>query len=211
MLTAILRSVLVVALYAGGAAQAAYVAYLYPQGANVVATGSGSFNKAGLTFVNQAGTIARIQPAVSTLGIGGTPNVFVPADAYTGVTPPPNFGAGPNRDADATSGPALIILNGLVGIPVGSQSGAALGTSTATWNNSTLASLGAAVGTYVWTWGTGANADTFTLIVSASQPPPPTAASNVASIPTLSEWGVIIMAALLGGFGLIATQRKRRS
>ncbi|WP_255357294.1 IPTL-CTERM sorting domain-containing protein [Xylophilus sp. Leaf220] len=193
----------------GGAAQAAYVAYLYPQGANVVASGSGSFNKAGLSFRNQAGTIARINPAGSAIGIGGTPNVFVAVDAYGGATAPPNFGAGPNRDADATSGPALIVVGGLVATPIGYQSGTAVGTSTATWNNSTLASLGAAVGTYVWTWGTGATADTFTLIVSASPPPPPPAAPNVASIPTLSEWGVILMSTLLAGLGIRSARRRR--
>ena len=49
-----------------------------------------------------------------------------------------------------------------------------LGVSTATWDGSTIASLGLIPGVYTWTWGSGATADSFTMTISASVPEPGT-------------------------------------
>jgi hypothetical protein len=58
---------------------------------------------------------------------------------------------------------------GLIGarlaVPQGYMSDTPL-SSTATWNNTTIAALGATPGSCSWTWGTGANADSLRLIVT---------------------------------------------
>lgn len=47
-----------------------------------------------------------------------------------------------------------------------------------------------------------------TTIAEAGQPCCPTAAPNTLQIPTLSEWGLIAMAGILGLIGLMAMCRK---
>jgi len=67
-----------------------------------------------------------------------------------------------------------------------------LGTSTDTFDSTTLAALGATDGTYTWTWS-GASADSLTLIVGTAPAPEP------ASLAQLSA-GVV-------GLGLIRRKR----
>ncbi len=78
-----------------------------------------------------------------------------------------------------------------IGVPAGYLSGGPLSDS-ATYDNTTLASLGVTPGKYVWTWGSGADADSFTLIAGA--------------VPEPSTWAL-----LLAGFGGLATVAYRRT
>lgn len=55
----------------------------------------------------------------------------------------------------------------------------------------TIASLGLTPGTYTWTWA----GDSFTVNVGMAPP-------AVASIPTLSEWGMILLSLALAVFGV---------
>jgi hypothetical protein len=77
---------------------------------------------------------------------------------------PTNFGSGPKSDASAASGNLVTLISAAyLEVPVGYISGSNLGTSTATWNNQTIANLGLIPGTYIYTWGSGASVDSFTL------------------------------------------------
>jgi hypothetical protein len=93
---------------------------------------------------------------------------------------------------DETSG-------GVVTVPYLYVSGTPLGTSTATWSNTTINGLGLTPGSYVWTWGTGANADTFTIDIAAGRvgSPPP--------VPEPATWAMILL-----GFAGLALARARR-
>jgi hypothetical protein len=187
-------AVLGVGFLAAPRADAAYIAYLSQDSANVVATGSGSLNVSNCS------------------NFGGVPSAFVSANAaelvlgasapfeacFITMSGPTSFGAGGFFPPDAATGSYV----GLANIPGSAQivlaqtyvSGAPLGTSTATWDNTTLAALGITDGTYVWTWGNGANADSFTLYAGVSPIPEP------ASL------------ALLGsGLAALALQRRRKS
>jgi hypothetical protein len=92
---------------------------------------------------------------------------------------PTTFGSGFTTFATAGTGDAFGVL-GLeqqIFTPVGYTSGSAL-TTTETYTNQTLTSLGITPGTYTWTWGSGADADSFTLQIgpaAAAVPEPSTA------------------------------------
>jgi MYXO-CTERM domain-containing protein len=67
-----------------------------------------------------------------------------------------------------------------------------------TYANQTFSSLGVTPGTYVWTWGTGADQDSFTLIIRGAVPVPEPSA--------LSQLGVGF-----AGLALAAVWRRRRA
>ena len=186
----------VAALVSSMTAQAAYTVTLNQVGADVVATGSGSFNLAGVPTVSPS-IGAGVSPSTTGMVLGATAPIAVYVLPVSGPTA---FGPGAVAWASASAGPAVGINrnSGQVGVPVGYVNGSTLGTSSATWAGQTLAGMGAAPGTYVWTWGSGPTADSYTLIVGG--------ASN---IPTLSEWGAVSLAAALGLLGF-ATLRRRR-
>lgn len=100
----------------------------------------------------------------------------MPVDLYTGFTGPMSFGGQGQPNPFATSGSGdLVGINGIfnrLAVPQGYVSGDPL-SDTSTYDNQTIASLGATPGTYVWTWGTGDDADSFTLKIPASSVPEP--------------------------------------
>ena len=189
------------------AAQAAYTITMQQVGPDVVATGSGSFSLAGLTptLVGVGG--GAVIPPNGLVGVGPVaplPGVQMYAPPMSG---PASFGTGVASLATSGTG-AGVGMNraaSAFGVPIGYVANTPLGISTATWSGQTLASLGITPGTYVWTWGAGPTADSFTLIVNAAPAPAPAAAT---SVPTLSEWGTISLAAMLALWGFAAVRRR---
>lgn len=152
-------------------ADAAYVAYLYQSGANVVGTGSGSINFTDLTLYSSSGYAANstLAPQTGFFSVGQHYDTV-----YSGVSlKPTNIGTGVLSTANASNGGYVSISPYYVAVPTGYTSGALLGTSTATWDSTTLSGLGVTPGPYTWTWGTGANADSFTLYAGTSPVPEP--------------------------------------
>ena len=167
LLPLILFGIAATSLFSARPAQA-YTVTLAQVGSDVVETGSGAVNLTGLTLdTTGLGLFAIMRPDLALLssGQGGG----VPIDFYMGFTGPASFGSGGQTNASTGSGDFVGIFVGIFGdlvLPQGYVSGAAL-SSSATWNNATLASLGVTPGTYEWTWGTDLPNQNFTLIVEA--------------------------------------------
>jgi hypothetical protein len=155
-------------------AQAGFIVTVLQQGANVVATGSGTLDLTDLTFFGLGeGFLALMAPNEGTLQTG--PATLDNGDIYHGVTVTTTFGSGFITYASSGSGDFVGIGGGpVLTVPVGYTSGTPL-SDTSTYGNQTFASLGATPGTYVWTWGTGDHADSFTVqIEPAAVVPEPT-------------------------------------
>jgi hypothetical protein len=175
----------------------AYTVTLEQVGSNVVATGSGAFDLTGLTFEqNFLNAPPQIQANFSLMitGPGGANQ-----SQYVGFTGPTNFGSGDLVFADTGSGDGVGIVgsgsNTFLIVPQGYVSGAAL-SSSATFNNATLAGLGATPGIYVWMWGDDGPNQNFSLeIGSLGVPGVPDGGSTVS----------LLGCALLG---LVALRRK---
>ena len=71
-------------------ASAEYIAYIYQDGPNVVATGSGSLDLAGLSFLFNARQIPVVNPSLAALGLGG-PGI---EPIYLATSGPTSFGSG---------------------------------------------------------------------------------------------------------------------
>jgi hypothetical protein len=145
-------------------AQAGYIVTLQQVGPNVVATGSGAIDLAGLNFLGGFGGPAEINPSGAFIITG--PASSVVGDGYFGIVAgPTSFGSGSFTAANSGSGDFVVFSFGMpvstLAVPSGYISGSALSDSS-TYDNATFASLGVTPGTYVWTWGAGANQN-FTL------------------------------------------------
>ncbi len=184
-------------------AQAAYIVTLEQVGSNVVATGSGTIDLSGLSYVETSAQVVEIVPTIAFINTGPT----VPGepsqpdglqDFYTGFTPgPESFGPGFATPFSSSSGDLVGIEGNSAPtydqllVPAGYVSGSAL-SSSATWDDATFATLGVTPGTYVWTWGDG---DSFRLnIGTAAVPEPPS---------------LLLLALPLGLVALLATRRGR--
>jgi hypothetical protein len=163
----------ILALAAGFAlqAQAAYTVTLEQQGPDVVATGSGSIDLTDISFFAVGNAQAGVFPLAGRILTGPT---SATADLYTGFSGPASFGGGGPTFANSGSGDtaSILVASGFISVPAGYAAGNPL-SDTSTYDNTTLADLGATPGTYVWIWGTGVHADSFTLqIVPAAVPEP---------------------------------------
>ena len=153
-------------------AQAAYIVTLTQEGANVVATGSGTIDTSGLNILADYYNYSYIDSAGATIVTG--PVSKTPISIYNGFSGPTSFGSGGITDASSGSG-NLVGIEGagpLLFLPPLYNSGSALSDS-ATYDNQTFTSLGLTPGSYTWTWGSGADADSFTLDVAAAPAPGP--------------------------------------
>jgi MYXO-CTERM domain-containing protein len=176
-------------------AQAAVVFNLQEVGTDVVLSGSGTLNLAGLTkdsaFANRRGLVVPSYPMAT---VGGTSPV--PVDLYQGITGSTGFGSGTGTVASSGSGDTFGFINlppsnQFVFVPVGYVSGSLLSGS-ATFAGQTLLSPGATIGTYTWTWGSGATADSITLNVGSPITPVPEPsgyALALAGLGLLGFWG----------------------
>lgn len=172
---------------------AAYTVYVFETGGNVVAQGSGSLNLAGTTPVGGvASTVPLIGPTFGLLYTGPGGNLT----RYGGLTGPASFGPSAITSATSATGQLVGIQAASLRlfVPPGYVSGSPL-TSSATWNATTLVTLGATPGTYVWTWA----GDTYT--VNVGMAPPSVSATPVPTLPA-GIWSVIGLSGLLACIGM---------
>lgn len=179
-------------------AQAAYTVTLQQKGSDVVATGAGTIDLTDLASpAIYTGASASMSPASGRIIIGP----LAPADLaiYPGISGPTSFGSGSSEDADSGSGGLLGVLSSDSGLllPEDYISGDTL-SSTATWANQTLSSLGVAPGSYLWNWGSGADADFFRLTVIEGTTP-------------VSEPSGVLLLALPLGFVMLGRSPRTRS
>ncbi|WP_270936270.1 VPLPA-CTERM sorting domain-containing protein [Falsiroseomonas oryzae] len=175
-------------------ADAAFTFTVLEQGANVVATGSGSLNIYALTrkFDNVDGS-GGVKGDIGFIGVGGGS-----LDVYEGLNGPTSFGPpGPGFLASTTTNVVVAIFADSrdVWVPGDYISGAPLSASM-TFANHSFATLGLTPGTYVWTWGEGERADSFTVQIGPAVIGEPEPAS-----------ALLLGAGLLG---LAAVRRHRR-
>lgn len=168
-------AVLALGVVMGPKAKAAYIVTLQQVGSNVVATGSGSLNVSGLGSPSSGTAPGGIDPGAGSILLAGTSST--PYDIYypTNMSGVAFLGTSNNTATSSASGSIVGIAGEALHIMVPSSyaSGTALGTSTATWDNTSLAALGVTVGSYIWNWGSGASADSFTLNISDAPVPEP--------------------------------------
>ena len=149
-------------------AHAAFTITVQQIGGSVVASGSGSINTAGLTFLSLSSVSAQITSLSGQIILGNSATSAL----YSGITGPTSFGTTPGSPASSSTG-ATIGVGGLfnqIFVPNGYVSGTSY-SDNATWSGLTFSSLGLTAGTYTWNWGSGANTDFMTLnIVSVPEP-----------------------------------------
>jgi hypothetical protein len=183
--------------------QAGYVVDLTQQGGNVVATGSGAIDLAGLVIVVNTSGMAFLHPALGAIRTGPPP--FTPIDGYgavTGFTGPTNFGSGGDIVASSGSGDPVSFFVGFsmsdneLDVPAGYISNTPL-SDTSTYNGQTFSSLGATPGRYEWTWGKGANQN-FMLVIG--------------TVPEPSTWAMMLLGFVgLGFVGYRSAGCRRRA
>jgi PEP-CTERM motif len=178
----------IVACLSAAPAQAVYAINIVQSGPNVVATGSGSINLTGLRLLGSlVSTGGAFNPSSGFIAIGGLGSI----DSYSDLTVAPvNFGLGTGATASVVTGSPVRINSLGFFVPGGYVSGTSLGTSTASWNNATFASLGLRPGSYLWTWGSGVSSDSFTLNITAPPVPEPT------------TWGLMLLGLGITGAAL---------
>lgn len=187
----------VAAIMLSGSAEAAYVLNLSEVGGQVVASGSGSIDTSALTFNGLIGGNPYIGGSLS-LAIAGAPLTGgSAAAAYIGIQPSTLFASGSAVSTTIGSGAFVGIRaqDNTLFVPQGYVSGTTLGVSTAQYN-ATFAAAGLVQGTYVYTFGTGASADSFTVVVGADVD---------GAVPEPAAWAMMV-----AGFGLVGTSMRRR-
>jgi len=149
---------------AAGPARAGYIVTFSQVGPDVVASGSGSIDLDGLTFVTSGDTVPQVAPTFTTVATGAAGGI----DEYQGTISGPS-GFGPGVITNATTGTGDLVGLQVLGsgsnfvfVPTGYVSDAPL-LDTATYAGHTFATLGLTPGVYVYSWGSGADADTFTV------------------------------------------------
>jgi hypothetical protein len=141
-------------------ANAAYLMTIGEVGNDVVATGGGTLNISALFFGGTSSVSAEIQ-ANQAIVITGLPSTGLFLSGIFG--PDSSFGSGNEVAATTASGQSVGVDRAeLLIVPDGYASNTPL-SSSATWNNQTLSSLGLNAGTYTYSWGSGPSADTFTV------------------------------------------------
>jgi hypothetical protein len=180
-------------------AKAEFVISILQEGTNVVATGSGSVNTAGLVADPNPvmkGLYDLVAPKFANIGFGVPATPFGSFTEFSGLSGPASFGSGDTKNANTTSGASFILVGkedgqGIVDLPVTYVS-KTLFTDSDTFNNATFSSLGLTVGTYTYTFGSGVNADSIVVQIGA--------------VPEPSTWAMMILGFV--GLGLMAYRRK---
>jgi hypothetical protein len=175
-----------------GTADAGVIIDVYQSGSNVVASGSGSINLSGLTFVGTFTSDPGVTPIRANMYVGSGGAL----DFYSGASGPASFGSGGPTSASSGTG-GTFGVNGIGGniiVPHGYVSGSSLSGSD-TYDNTTIAGLGLTPGTYTYTWVsiTGPLVDDSLTV-------------NIASVPEPSS---LVMACMAATAGLITAWRRR--
>jgi hypothetical protein len=153
--------------------QAGYIVTFSQVGPDVVASGGGTIDLNGLTFITPGSTQPQVAPTFATEAAGAAGDV----DEYSGASGPTSFGPGVFTNATTGTGDLVGIQDligepsGFVFVPTGYASGALL-SDTATYAGQSFATLGLTPGVYLYNFGSGADADTFTVDVAAPVPEP---------------------------------------
>jgi hypothetical protein len=158
------------AMLVAGRARAEFTITFAQQGANVVATGTGSIDLTDLILAATFNISPEVAPQDALIAIGP----FVSGTGeYTGISGPASFGPGISKAADSSTGStAFRITNGdAINIGFGYTSGSVF-TSSATFSTTTISGLGLTPGTYTYTWGSGADADDVKVIIPSAVPEP---------------------------------------
>jgi hypothetical protein len=152
------------------AARAGFILNVVQSGPNVVGTGSGTLDTTALSNLGSAGDQAEIFPSFFAVSAGPATDVSV--IDWGGISGPSTIGSGPAVFANSGSGDLVSIFTGGIYTPTGYVSGSAL-SDTATWDGTTIASLGLTPGSSTWTWGSGPTADSFVLNIGPVAVPEP--------------------------------------
>lgn len=184
-------TVAVLGISTATAANAALIFSIDQVGGNVVSSGAGNLNTAGLTEPFNGSPYPQISGSNGIVIVGDTAQVSRYSNAFIGSAP--SFSNGTQRIANGASGNTFGILAGLhfLYLPTDYISGSALN-GTATYSNQTLASLGLIAGSYVYSLN---NSDTVTVNVG------PVAAA----VPEPATWGMMLL-----GFGAMGFRMRRK-
>jgi hypothetical protein len=178
------------AIWLAAPAHAEFVMTVLESGSDVVMTGSGTIDTTDLDYL---GWTSGDPDLVAEQGIAMLGPAFDLVSIYTGAGGISAFGTGGRVGADSGSGSSAGIYPGIVYVPVGYVSGAALSGS-AIFSNETFASLGATPGIYLDRWGSAAHADSFVLEIGPVSAPEP--------------GGVLLLPLPLGAMGFFARGRR---
>ncbi len=136
-----LASVALLAISVGSRAEASFIAHIYQSGSNVVASGSGTINTAGLEEGDTTGStgpgVVGDHDGQGALALGG-PAWTV--QLFNGTISGSTFGNKYGSGASSGSGDPVFLAYGLIGVPVGYTGSTLLGT--ATFDDTTIADLG---------------------------------------------------------------------
>lgn len=177
-------------------AHADYVVYVYQNGPNVEASGSGTID----TAVGADGNGTSCGSPLISGEDGILCNVAGSTRFTLLVSGPDSFGSGPVTLASSSSGDFV----GLVGffralaIPNNYVSGDAL-SGTDIWDNTTLSGLGLTTGTYTWTWGSTANGDADSYVM------------NIGEAPPVPEPSSVFLLGAAGGISFLLFRRRKRA
>jgi hypothetical protein len=157
-------------------AHAAYVVTLEEVGSDVIASGSGTIDTTDLDLFSTGFSNANLDPSTAVVQTGQNSEqieLYGPLFPLPPLIGPTSFGSGSQTLATSGDGDP-VGLHGrgslpFVIVPQGYASGGLL-SSTATFSDETFSSLGVTPGRYEWTWGSGAAADSFTLIIGVPEP-----------------------------------------
>ena len=161
-------SCILAALFCGCAANARVIMMLEQVGPNVVGTGSGTIDPAGLSFLHNGGSAPGIGPGDGELVVGQ----FMAIAFYTGFSGPASFGSIVGSTHVSTSSGDQLGINAsgsavpLIFVPEDYVSGSEL-SGTATWDNTTLVGLHVTPGIYTWRWGSGEHTDSLRLLLGS--------------------------------------------
>jgi hypothetical protein len=180
-------------------AKAEFTISIQQVGANVVGTGSGSVDTAGLTAGNTIprGLYDLVDPQFANYGAGEPlePNTIF--RQFSGVSGPSSFGpSSQTTNASSSTGISLILAgrDGIVELPSDYLSGSFF-TNQDIFSNKTLDGLGLTLGTYTYTFGAGDDADSIVVQIGP-----------VAPVPEPSTWAMMILG--FSGIGFMAYRRK---